>query len=275
MPTTPNNQPGRKCCTPSPATPAGKSPPTRPSGSNRIASGSIAQLASEAETIAAYAHEVAAAELLITTLGDTPAVNALLDDQNFDRVVTAIRAAHAAGTDVPTVLPRLAAPLQAKGTLTADRLAEVLRTHTSTTTRQHPVGRHLVAGLLPDATRGLIDPQMLQALQQRYQLIENRADAVLDRDLAENAAWVRALPTAGPGSLEWRVTVRSIAAYRDRWDITATEPLGHTPDAAASHSQQADHRRAAAALHALRQHLRSQPVMPDISTQRSAAGREL
>ena len=39
---------------------------------------------------------------------------------------------------------------------------------------------------------------MLQALRQRYQLIETRADAVLDRDLAEHAAWVRALPPQDP-----------------------------------------------------------------------------
>ena len=109
-----------------------------------------------------------------------------------------------------------------------------------------------MAGLLPDATPGLTDPQMLQALHERYQLIENRADALLDRDLAEHAGWVRALPPEQPGSAEWRATARLVAAYRDRWDITTADPLGPGPDGSASHAQQADHRRAAAALTALR-----------------------
>ena len=83
--------------------------------------GSIAQLANEAETIAAYAHEIATTELLLTTLGDTPTTDRLLQDKDFDRLVAAIRGAHTAGIDLPTVLPRLAAPLQSRGTLRTRR----------------------------------------------------------------------------------------------------------------------------------------------------------
>jgi hypothetical protein len=237
--------------------------------------GSIAQLANEAETIAAYAHDLAATDLLITVLGDTPTITALLDDKHFDQVVTAIRRAQAAGTDVPTGLPRIAAPLQSTGTLTATRLADAIRTHTATTTRHHPPSRHLVGGLLPDATPGLADPQLLQALRERYQLIETRADAVLDRDLADHVPWVHALPTTGTESTAWRATARLVAAYRDRWDITAADPLGPGPDRSASHAQQADHRRTAAALTALRQRQASHSTAPVLPAQRSAAGRDL
>ncbi|HEY5149782.1 MAG TPA: hypothetical protein VIJ23_08160, partial [Mycobacterium sp.] len=241
--------------------------------------GSIAQLANEAETIAAYAHDLAAADLLITVLGDTPTINALLDDKHFDQVVTAIRLAYAAGTDVPTVLPRIAAQLQSSGALTATRLADAIRTHTTMITRRHPnqhqPGRRLVAGLLPDATPGLTDPQMLQALHERYQLIETRADAVLDRGLAEHAGWVRALPLERTESAEWRATARLVAAYRDRWDITTADPLGPGPDGSASHSQQADHRRAGVALTALRQRQTTQHTAPSVSAQRPSAGRDL
>ena len=69
-------------------------------------------------------------------------------------VVTAIRRAYAAGTDVPTVLPRLAAPLQSTGTLTATRLADAIRTHTTTTTRQHPPGRAWSPGCCPTPPQG-------------------------------------------------------------------------------------------------------------------------
>jgi len=237
--------------------------------------GSIAQLANEAETIAAYAHDLAATDLLINVLGDTPTINALLDDKHFGQVVTAIRHAYAAGTDVPTVLPRLAAPLQSTGTLTATRLAEAIRTHTATTTRHHPQSRRLVGGLLPDATPGLADPPLLQALRERYQLIETRADAVLDRDLAEHTPWVHALPPTGAEATQWRATARLIAAYRDRWDITTADPLGPGPDGSASYAQQADHRRATAALTALRQRQASHSTAPVLPAQRSPAGRDL
>ena len=76
------------------------------------------------------------------------------------------------------------------------------------TTRQHrPARRALVAGLLPDATAGLTDPQMLQALHERYQLIETRADAVLDRDLAEHAA-------LGPRPADPSNRLRRLAGHR-------------------------------------------------------------
>ncbi len=44
---------------------------------------SIGQLADEADAIAGYAHDLAAAELLLTVLGDTPAVRRILDDDDF------------------------------------------------------------------------------------------------------------------------------------------------------------------------------------------------
>ncbi|HEY5148656.1 MAG TPA: hypothetical protein VIJ23_02315, partial [Mycobacterium sp.] len=152
---------------------------------------------------------------------------------------------------------------------------DALRTHTTTTTRQHRPGRRLVAGLLPDATPGLTDPQMLQALHERYRLIETRADAVLDRDLADNTAWVRALPPETPESTQWRATARLVAAYRDRWDITTTDPLGPARDGSASHAQQADHRSTTAALTALRQRNAAMYIAAVAPVQRPGAGREL
>jgi hypothetical protein len=106
----------------------------------------------------------------------------------------------------------------------------------------------LVAGLLPDATVGLTDPQMLTALRERYALIENRADAVLDRDLTISAPWVRDLPDPASDAAAWRGIARLVAAYRDRWDVTDVSPLGRAPDRTAAFAQQADHRRISAAL---------------------------
>ncbi len=222
--------------------------------------GSIEQLAAEAETIASYAHDLAAGELLLTVFGDGPAVLALLDDDQFHLVVTAVRSARTAGIDIDTALPGIARPLQARGSrLTAVGLADAIRIHTTaTTTGGQGRSRVLIAGILPDATPGLTDPQMLTALRERYELIEARAAAVLDRDHIAGAPWLRALPAATD-----RDTARLVAAYRDRWAITGPAPLGRVPDRAASFSQHADHRRISAAL--------TTPVAPAGATQHATA----
>ncbi len=130
----------------------------------------------------------------------------------------------------------------------------------------------MVAGLLPDATAGLTDPQMLTALRERYALIEARADAVLDRDLTENAPWLRDLPDPAIDAAAWRATARLVAAYRDRWDVTDQSPLGRSPDRTAAFAQHADHRRITAALKALAD---SPAGITDQDLIRVRAGRDL
>ena len=236
--------------------------------------GSIAQLAAEAETIAGYAHDLAAGELVHTALGDHPDMEALLNDERFDLVVTAIRGAHTAGVDVPAALPSITATLLRKGAVTAPGLADAIRGHSTavTTTGRSPQRRHLVAGILPDATVGLSDPQMLTALRDRYQLIEARADAVLDRDLTGHAPWVRGLPDPAMDPAGWRVTARLVAAYRDRWGVTDASPLGRAPDRSASFAQHADHRRTTAAITALHHHPTGAGPAPEPAHARAARG---
>jgi len=52
---------------------------------------SVRQLADEADTIAAYAHDLAAEDMLLTVLGDTPAVRRILDDEHFPDLVPGLR----------------------------------------------------------------------------------------------------------------------------------------------------------------------------------------
>ena len=113
---------------------------------------------------------------------------------------------------------------------------------------------------------------MLTALRQRYQLIENRADALLDREIIDNAAWLRALPSSERSPVAWRATARLVAAYRDRWEISEPTPLGRAPDRAGSFAQQADHRRITSAVRSL-----SSPPETSTSHQPSQvrAGQEL
>lgn len=151
------------------------------------ASGSIAQLAAEAETIASYAHDVATSELVYAVLGDRPETQTLIDGPDFRQLVKATRAVRTWGLDVQPALRQVVAQ---KAPETAADLADQLRGWTNAVTidRIQPQ-RRMVAGVLPDATGGLTDPEMLTALNSRYLLIENRADAVLDRAMAESTAW--------------------------------------------------------------------------------------
>ena len=89
---------------------------------------------------------------------------------------------------------------------------------------------------------------MRQALDERRELIEQRADVVLGIALDEKATWTKALGTP-PGdprkALSWRRHARTVAAYRDRYGITDDTPLG-TADATTA--QKIDAARARSAL---------------------------
>ena len=89
---------------------------------------------------------------------------------------------------------------------------------------------------------------MREALDGRQALIETRADAVLDIALNEAAPWTKALntpPADKQRNATWRRAARTVAAYRDRYQITDDMPLGAPP---ASTAQKIDATRARAAL---------------------------
>ena len=73
---------------------------------------------------------------------------------------------------------------------------------------------------------------MRQALDARRDLIERRADVVLDGALADGSLWVASLdaPPEEPGALAvWRRSARVVAAYRDRYGITGPNIVGARP----------------------------------------------
>jgi len=214
------------------------------------ASGSIAQLAAEAETLASYAHDVATTELVYAVLGDRPETQILIDGPDFAELVKATRAVRAWGLDVQPALHQVVAQ---RAPETAGDLADQLRGWTNAVTidRLQP-RRRMVAGVLPDATAGLTDPEMLTALNSRYLLIETLAEAVLDRAIDESAPWVTKMPIPPtPSSERWRSAARTVAAYRDRWSVSDGSPLGPPPERGSSFSHQADYRLATQALRAL------------------------
>ena len=98
-----------------------------------------------------------------------------------------------------------------------------------------------------------MDQQMRQALEERRDLIETRAIAILDTALKDHEPWVKQLgnpPSDERGQRQWHRIARTVAAYRDRYQITGTHPLGAEPETTA---QKIDHARARTALHQAQQ----------------------
>ena len=89
---------------------------------------------------------------------------------------------------------------------------------------------------------------MRQALDERHELIEARADAVLAGALTDKAAWTAQLgpePKDTKQRTAWRRAAVIVAAYRDRYQITDDRtPLGPAPQ---STRQKIDAARARAA----------------------------
>jgi len=87
---------------------------------------------------------------------------------------------------------------------------------------------------------------------ERRELIQQRAEAVLDQAIAERQEWALALgdtPTEARATAAWRRHAQTVAAYRDRYGITTRTPLGPAAD---SDVQTIDVARAKAALTRLR-----------------------
>ncbi|MDN5757429.1 MAG: hypothetical protein L0H59_02680, partial [Tomitella sp.] len=111
-------------------------------------------------------------------------------------------------------------------------------------TRKAP---RLIVGLIPHAT-GPMTSEMRQALTERRELIEARADAILDTALHGADPWTTALgetPADERGAARWRRDARTIAAYRDRYQVDDDAPLGPAPQTA---TQKIDRARARAAF---------------------------
>ncbi len=212
--------------------------------------GSIAQLAAEYETLAAAAqHDRWAIVIRHSGLTSDQAESAIESDA-FGPLTAELRRAEANHHNVETLVPRLVA---ARRFSDADDIAAVLHYRVEQATRRPAQsGRarktpRLIAGLIPHAG-GPMATDMHEALDERRSLIEARANTILDIALNEAAPWTEALgtpPTDRQRYAAWRRAARTVAAYRDRYQITDDTPLGSPPTSTA---QKIDAARARAAL---------------------------
>lgn len=210
----------------------------------------IAQLAAEYETIAAAAQRDRWASLVRVSGLSPEQADSVVDSDAFGPLTAELRRAEANHHDVERLLPRL---IRARGFGDADDIAAVLRHRVATATAR-PAGSgrskksaRLIAGLIPEAT-GTMSEEMKRALAERAELMEARVEAVLAAAIAESAPWVEALgaePSDPRRGIGWRIAAHAVAAYRDRYRITAEGLLGGLADTTV---QKVDRARAEAAL---------------------------
>ena len=88
---------------------------------------------------------------------------------------------------------------------------------------------------------------MRRTLSELGDLIEQRADALTEHAIQNNQPWVANLgptPSDPARRAAWQQQVQTVAAYRDRYRLNGTHPLGQAPT---SQGQRLDHQRAALA----------------------------
>ena len=115
----------------------------------------------------------------------------MIDSDALGALTAELRRAEANNQNVEVLLLLLIA---ARGFSYADDIASVIH-HRLAHTTAHPAGSgrtrqtpRLIDGLIPEAT-GPINPEIQYALTERRQLIETRAEAVLDTALQNKESW--------------------------------------------------------------------------------------
>ncbi|GAB3934114.1 hypothetical protein GCM10029976_042600 [Kribbella albertanoniae] len=165
----------------------------------------------------------------------------------YGALLAALRRAEGAGLDMPDLLCRAVTQSAISG---AHDLAAVLHARierlASRSLRNSEVRPTRIAGLVVPAGR-VSDPSLLAPLRELEAQISQRADELATTATRESPAWYHALTAladrrSGPG---WAVLIRHIVAYRDRYGIRSTSPLGPEPAASAA-GQRSHYRRLAA-----------------------------
>jgi hypothetical protein len=213
--------------------------------------GGIDRLAAELETIAAEAQHNRFVDLLSRSGLTAEQHAAVVESTAFGPLAAALRRAEAYHHDLEVLVPRV---VDRHGLDDADDISAVLRYRVGKLAVTSPRGcrlrARLIAGLIPEPL-GPMSAEDRQAIDERKELIESRARALLGVGIREGAAWMRPLgkPPEDPTQRElWVRAAASVAAYRDRYKITSDLPLA---GGAANDAQRADRQNAQIALRAL------------------------
>lgn len=232
---------------------------------------SIAQLAAEYETIAQAAQQNRFAAVVTTSGLDTHQAQRIVEAESFGSLVAQLRRTEADGHQAEQLLSRAVDAgrldnAKDPAAVLAARLAK-LTVARSGGTRPRRRARYL-AGLIPEAT-GPMPADLRQALTELDELIEQRAIALANQAIHQDQPWVRRLgpsPSDPARHAAWERQVATVAAYRDRYGITGSDPLGPVPN---GQGQRLDHQRAEAAVR------QAQTAVNDEARRRRGPGRQI
>jgi conjugative relaxase-like TrwC/TraI family protein len=211
---------------------------------------SIRRLAAEYQTIATAA-QAARWEHLLDRCGLTADQHSnLRASPAHGPLLVALRNAEAVGLDVDTAFPAL---VTGRSLVGVDDVATVLHGRVDrwvdAAGSRRALQADLIVGLIPRAQH-VTDPDMQQALREREEAIEQHTLTLIDDATQTGQPWLRHLgtPPADPARrLSWLREVCTVAAYRDRWNITTLTVIGRQADAT-SVEQLGQRKRAQAAI---------------------------
>ncbi len=189
----------------------------------------IIRLHGEYETIARIAEEERWNDLLARSGLTGEHLEQIRESSAYGPLLSALRGAKARGIDIDDDFPTLVTTRQLDD---ADDLAAVLANRVASWTQRHGSRRmgasNLIAGLIPRATE-VADPDLGQALIERERAVEQRAIALAERAIEEQAKWVQLvgqMPSDPTHRAAWLANVATIAAYRERWNMTGNAVIG-------------------------------------------------
>jgi conjugative relaxase-like TrwC/TraI family protein len=189
---------------------------------------SIAQLAAEYETIAAVAQRDRWIRVLEGSGLTEKQLASVLGSDSFGPLTAELRRAEASCHDVDQLLPGLVTQRSLED---ADDMGAVLISRLRSAARpdrgNRPSEPKYIVGLIPLA-EGPMSPEMSTALATRQGLMEARATALADKAVEADEPWLKRLgtpPKAGAARSRWLDEVRTVAAYRDRYQVDTSSVL--------------------------------------------------
>jgi len=189
---------------------------------------SIAALVAEYDTIVSMAEGSRWDKVLSHSgLSESELVNAK-NSPTYAVLLAQLRDAESRGFDVHTELPML---VIGRSFGDADDVASVLHyridRYVTEVGYPSPPANELVAGLFP-RPRGITDPDVLIALDDRASAIEQRARTLADKAIERGDAWVNDFgdpPETHEFYKQWVSEVAAAAAYFDRWLINVPSTI--------------------------------------------------
>ncbi|ACZ31353.1 TrwC relaxase [Xylanimonas cellulosilytica DSM 15894] len=205
---------------------------------------SIAQLAAEYETIATLAQADRWPRVIAHALdaaGErTTNVDEVVASEAYGALCNELWRLDAAGVNVDDVVSRA---IDGRGFADADDVAAVITWRLwNLTGRTRTNEPDLIAGLIPRA-HGDFDDETRAALDERADLIEQRAAALAEGAIRDGARWIAGIgdePSGADARRAWSHAIAVEAAYRDRYSASGRRSVAAAVPASVAQSRDRD-----------------------------------